>query len=513
MSLPEVEPRVVITESVEYVPGYIITTTLKIEKTTDAPQAPASARRTVPDVILQNVVAPPLSSAPTGDPTARPRLGPALPVPNSSEQFSSEVPDPRDMQIREGMLHHQGKFYTVFHGCEVGIFYDAISEVQPRINSVPNALSKGYKTWEEALAEYARAYYGSKPGWEVACINPPNVAFPQAGKNWDTFQRTSNIFNLLPPPSVAGGHGPEHNQKILRVPQIFSFICNSLSASRILGSRILTTELPPMCVLQGSQTSGVEGSDVADGLERCVHEEVIRDLLKGLEAQADSYHSNMEQCLQKAEVAGETLHQQLDTVRSLLSAKSDVPLYPNVDDLIRAVQFAPDGTPIPQLTPVTFSPRKSQDGALEPLSSTPSTSSTAPVASPMRSRNRRSGGHLVLSGRDGQHGVFNNWVEANVLISGVSNPMYRAFDLFTQAKSAYDACVACGLVGTLSVPWNPSKEWFVLLSGDAPGIYQRPSLMHAIGLSNLERLTRDNILLATSREEAEEVWRHRKNSM
>ncbi|KAK7017490.1 hypothetical protein VNI00_018619 [Paramarasmius palmivorus] len=252
-----------------------------------------------------------------------------------------------------------------------------------------------------------------------------------------------------------------------------------------------------------------------------VTEELIRGMLDQLSDQINGHHAKVNQCLQTAENTGSALRHQLDVIRELLNSQDSTggtrsrsssfsSMETDVDNLIRAVQLAPDGTPIPQLTPVNSTPRLSQSDSQPPanfLSTAPATVPTATPASPMRSRNRRAGGHMVLSGRAGGHGVFDNWADANDLVLGVSNPMYRAFDHYTQAKAAYDACVNCGLVGTLVLPWNPSTEWFVLFIGVSPGIHQRSSLMHAIGLANFEKLTRENIRLASSKEQAEAVWR------
>ncbi|EEB97932.1 hypothetical protein MPER_02651, partial [Moniliophthora perniciosa FA553] len=114
--------------------------------------------------------------------------GPVLPTPQCPDHYSKAVPHPTELQIRDGMQNHQGKFYTIFRGREVGIFYDAITEVNPRVSGVPKALSKGYKTWEEAVSEYARAYAGMKQGWEIAVINPPSVAFPLEGEQWESIR-------------------------------------------------------------------------------------------------------------------------------------------------------------------------------------------------------------------------------------------------------------------------------------------------------------------------------------
>ncbi|KAK7020165.1 hypothetical protein VNI00_017843 [Paramarasmius palmivorus] len=231
-----------------------------------------------------------------------------------------------------------------------------------------------------------------------------------------------------------------------------------------------------------------------------VSEELLRGLLDQLTDQHNDHHAKLEESLQKAENNSSAIRRQLDLVRELLTTReatngsrsrssSFSSMETDVDDLIRNVQLAPDGTPIPQLTPVNVSPRLSQSDADFPSNSQQSAITMTP-ASPMRRG----------------HGVFHNWADANDLVLGVSNPMYRAFDYYTQAKAAYDACVTCGLVGTLVLPWNPSTEWFVLFIGVSPGIHQRPTLMHAIGLANFEKLTRDNIKLATSKEQAEAVW-------
>ncbi|KAK7017491.1 hypothetical protein VNI00_018620 [Paramarasmius palmivorus] len=166
------------------VPGYVVVVITRIEKDPTLPEmapppVPAVAMPPVPAVVDQPVVAP---QAIDINWEAVPQH-PALPTLQSSAQFSREIPHPRDLQPRD--VHHRGKFYTIFRGREVGIFYDVFTEVRPRVEGVPHSLSKSYKTWEEALMEYTRAYTGEKRGWEIAVINPENVAFPLEGETME----------------------------------------------------------------------------------------------------------------------------------------------------------------------------------------------------------------------------------------------------------------------------------------------------------------------------------------
>ncbi|KAK7051678.1 hypothetical protein VNI00_004657 [Paramarasmius palmivorus] len=267
-----------------------------------------------------------------------------------------------------------------------------------------------------------------------------------------------------------------------------------------------------------------------------------RDLLRQVGETTNAHHSSIEESISAAEKAAHTLREVLalatlqarastapvpapstcpkccksTSTLSRSSSFSEMETDTDIDELIRSAPLSPNGghvltlseedATVPQLTPVNAIPAT-------PRGSRTVSSSPAATASPLRRRNRRAGGHMVIAGRDGQHGVFTNWAEANNLISGVSNPMHRSFDYYTQAKSAYDACVKSGLAGTLSTPWNPSQEWFVLLIGDIPGIHQRLSLMHAIGLANFERLTNENIMVASSKEEADQFWREHEHQV
>ncbi|KAK7035310.1 hypothetical protein VNI00_012077 [Paramarasmius palmivorus] len=97
--------------------------------------------------------------------------------------FSTEIPHPSTLEIRAGMEFHN-RFYVVYRGKEVGIFYDFHSEVAPRTLGVSNALMKAYDTWEDAITEYARAYRGLKPGHRLAVIGNPNLAGGEA--EWHT---------------------------------------------------------------------------------------------------------------------------------------------------------------------------------------------------------------------------------------------------------------------------------------------------------------------------------------
>ncbi|KAK7025937.1 hypothetical protein VNI00_015852 [Paramarasmius palmivorus] len=190
-------------EIVQRIPGYVITTIVKIVPTAGdtvpaLPSPPAgapvnhdAAEPAPPTAAPVNENSIPGAIKDTNDSVADdlnwndlPQQPVLPPPPPPTEGYSSRIPHPSELQLRPGMERHQGKFYTIFRGREVGIFYDPITEVQPRVNGVPNCFSKGYKTWEEAVSEYARAYGGLKPGYELAAINPPSVAYPLPGEIW-----------------------------------------------------------------------------------------------------------------------------------------------------------------------------------------------------------------------------------------------------------------------------------------------------------------------------------------
>ncbi|KAK7020166.1 hypothetical protein VNI00_017844 [Paramarasmius palmivorus] len=172
------------------IPGHVVVIITRVEKEATLPVTAPPAPQ-IPDI----VPLPPTAITPDINWDTVP-AHPALPVQQSSTQFNSEIPHPRDLHPRD--LHHRGKFYTIFHGREVGIFYDAITEVRPHIDGVPHALMKGYKSWEEALMEYTQAYKGEKVGWEIAVINPENVAFPLEGENWDEPQNVRYWADQMP---------------------------------------------------------------------------------------------------------------------------------------------------------------------------------------------------------------------------------------------------------------------------------------------------------------------------
>ncbi|KAK7016444.1 hypothetical protein VNI00_018881 [Paramarasmius palmivorus] len=87
-------------------------------------------------------------------------------------QFSNVIPDPNDIVIRPGMETHT-RFYVVFRGRELGVFYDHPSEVLPHIYRVSNAASKVYNTFEAAVSAYTEAFHGRLPGFELAIIPAP----------------------------------------------------------------------------------------------------------------------------------------------------------------------------------------------------------------------------------------------------------------------------------------------------------------------------------------------------
>ncbi|KAK7015548.1 hypothetical protein VNI00_019082 [Paramarasmius palmivorus] len=107
-------------------------------------------------------------------------------TPNASESVTSNhaapsvaslpgVPHPSELQLRPGMQYHT-KFYVVFRGREVGIFYNWKHEARHVVEGVPHNCHRVYSTWDEALKKYAEAYYGEFPDHELAIINPENTS-------------------------------------------------------------------------------------------------------------------------------------------------------------------------------------------------------------------------------------------------------------------------------------------------------------------------------------------------
>ncbi|KAK7047948.1 hypothetical protein VNI00_006276 [Paramarasmius palmivorus] len=90
--------------SVQHLGDLIITTTTRIERGTATSLALEEADVSPPFLNLPRYLARPV---------------------HEYREYHRSVPHPRTLQPRPGMQNHQGKYYVIFRGREVGIFYDA----------------------------------------------------------------------------------------------------------------------------------------------------------------------------------------------------------------------------------------------------------------------------------------------------------------------------------------------------------------------------------------------------
>ncbi|KAK7017904.1 hypothetical protein VNI00_018516 [Paramarasmius palmivorus] len=101
----------------------------------------------------------------------------AAPPPTIFAPAAFAVPHPDEIVLRPGMEMHN-RFYIIFRGREVGLFYDLIksysnTEVAPRISRVSHAACKVYSTFQAAVAAYTEAYANHMPGYELRVIPDP----------------------------------------------------------------------------------------------------------------------------------------------------------------------------------------------------------------------------------------------------------------------------------------------------------------------------------------------------
>ncbi|KAK7017100.1 hypothetical protein VNI00_017200 [Paramarasmius palmivorus] len=91
-----------------------------------------------------------------------------------SVEYSVDIPEPNEIVLRPG-TELNSRFYIIFRGREVGLFYDYEREVAPRVLHVSRAAYKVYTSPEAAIAAYTHAHRGELPGYELAVIQAPVV--------------------------------------------------------------------------------------------------------------------------------------------------------------------------------------------------------------------------------------------------------------------------------------------------------------------------------------------------
>ncbi|KAK7017023.1 hypothetical protein VNI00_018750 [Paramarasmius palmivorus] len=119
-------------------------------------------QRRHPDVTP--VAEPPRSSSPQ----ARLDSSHAVVISDDSSDDETSIPHPGSLQpfLAE-------RYYVVFKGTRVGIFARWNTDALKYTEGVSGAKHHSYKTWNEALLEYSRAFHGKKAGWELECLNGP----------------------------------------------------------------------------------------------------------------------------------------------------------------------------------------------------------------------------------------------------------------------------------------------------------------------------------------------------
>ncbi|KAK7021083.1 hypothetical protein VNI00_017529 [Paramarasmius palmivorus] len=93
-------------------------------------------------------------------------------IDNANNAAPSGAPHPDTLTPRPGTELHT-KFYVVFRGLQVGIFYDWHTEAQQQVLGVPHNCYHLYPSWHQAHHAYTEAYNGRLPGRQVRVIQPP----------------------------------------------------------------------------------------------------------------------------------------------------------------------------------------------------------------------------------------------------------------------------------------------------------------------------------------------------
>ncbi|KAK7017060.1 hypothetical protein VNI00_018713 [Paramarasmius palmivorus] len=127
--------------------------------TSTAPTDQRGSLREAPDIFMSDISSAILSNTVAG-------VAPPPP------QYSSVIPHPNHLFLRPGMETHD-KFYIIFRGREVGLFYDYFTEVRERTLGVSRSAFKVYSTFQAAVNAYDQAWNGNLPGHELMAIPGP----------------------------------------------------------------------------------------------------------------------------------------------------------------------------------------------------------------------------------------------------------------------------------------------------------------------------------------------------
>ncbi|KAK7019224.1 hypothetical protein VNI00_018124 [Paramarasmius palmivorus] len=123
------------------IPGWRITTTVSVQRVLDTPSTTGEA----PIPAVPQTVAHPAG-----------------------------IPHPDSLHQRPG-TELQTKFYVVFRGLEVGIYYDWHTEAQGLVVGVPHNCYHLYHSWQQAHYAYTEAYYNRLPGKHLRLVQLPSA--------------------------------------------------------------------------------------------------------------------------------------------------------------------------------------------------------------------------------------------------------------------------------------------------------------------------------------------------
>ncbi|KAK7032453.1 hypothetical protein VNI00_013011 [Paramarasmius palmivorus] len=137
---------------------------------TVAPSVTATATPDVVPTVPATIPAPPVASSAT---PAAPATVPAAvaSASNATIGHAQTSPPPPSSFTAPASVPEGTRFYVVYVGRQLGIFWgDWYQEVQRLVHGVSGHRSTKHQTFEQALVEYTRAYYGGKPGYQLRIV-------------------------------------------------------------------------------------------------------------------------------------------------------------------------------------------------------------------------------------------------------------------------------------------------------------------------------------------------------
>ncbi|KAK7019231.1 hypothetical protein VNI00_018131 [Paramarasmius palmivorus] len=219
-----------------------------------------------------------------------------------------------------------------------------------------------------------------------------------------------------------------------------------------------------------------------------------------------------------------------ERTRTSSSQPDDDSMYddPDVDELIRQVEspvqtpdrssrssrgsYTPSKSTASQGPRSTAShPRSSPRSPKAPTPTFPPRLTPAPSQPPQtpqkKSKNKPAGGYVVLFGKGGVSGVFQDWaLGAGPVATGAKGVIVQGYHTYDEARKAWSGIENSGLLAYISHP-SHENDWFVILVGAEPGICQRDGLLNRIGIQHLEHIQAKDILIARTQEEAKAMFK------